>query len=446
MNAHCLPLTHAEHASRCFVNWRSRSNLRWNMPQKKKTDKGEKGEERLEPFFEEEDLAEEEKAERGKEQAKPAKGKGEAPLNEKKRIEMLKEFSKQVLKKYGPLIRSIVLFGSTARGTFKGKSDIDIFLIIDDTRHRLTPYMKEKMDFEIEDIAKSVNKLISVQQPYMLTEFWRLVRMGHPIVFNFIREGIPIYDKDIFLPIKRLLQMGEIKPSQEAVEKYLDMAPKRIKRVENAKIYMVVEDCYYAMLESAQAVLMFLGKTPPRPVDAPEVLRKTLVPMKLMTDEDVKILEDIINVRKEVEHRKINELSGATVDEWIEKTKKFVKKMRQTIMKVEVLKREDMVLRSHSIMAETIKTLLFSVKKGMAEAELDLPKMFEEDIVRPGIVSEDYLKIFLELENMKKLVKEGKVLDIPKQNILMNREYVRKFIREAGRIMRERNKGEASSE
>jgi uncharacterized protein (UPF0332 family)/predicted nucleotidyltransferase len=371
---------------------------------------------------------------------KPGKKEKELPLDEKKRIEILKEFSKQVLKKYGALIRSIVLFGSTARGTFKGKSDIDIFLIIDDTRHRLTPYMKEKMEWDIEDIAKSVNKLISVQQPYTLTEFWRLVRMGHPIVFNFIREGIPVYDKDIFLPIKRLLQMGEIKPSQEAVERYLDMAPKRIKRVENAKIYMVVEDCYYAMLESAQAVLMFLGKSPPRPVDAPEVLRKSLVPMKLITEEDVKILEDVILFRKDVEHKKVNEVGGAQVDEWIEKTKRFVKKMRQTIMKIEVIKREDMVLRSHSIMSETLKTLLASVNKEPPEQESGLGKMMEEDLVKPGVVPEEYLKIFSDLENMKKLVNEGKILEIPKQNILLNREYVRKFIRDAGRVIRDRAK------
>jgi uncharacterized protein (UPF0332 family) len=203
---------------------------------------------------------------------------------------------------------------------------------------------------------------------------------------------------------------------------------------------MVVEDCYYAMLESAQAVLMFLGKNPPRPVDAPEVLRKTLVTMKLIEEDDVKMLEDIILLRKDVEHKKINELSGAVVDEWIEKTKKFVKKMRQTIMKIEVLKREDMVLRSHSIMSETVRTLLSSVNKEPPEEEGVLPKMFEEDLVKPGVVAEDYLKIFLDLENMKKLVNEGKVLDIPKQNILMNREYVRKFIREAGRIIRDKTK------
>jgi len=361
---------------------------------------------------------------------------------EKKRIEMLKEFSKEVLKKYGPIIRSIVLFGSTARGTFKGKSDIDIFVIIDDTKHRITPDMRDRIDWELQDIAKKINKLISIQQPYTLTEFWRLVRMGHPIVFNFIREGIPIYDKDIFLPIKRLLQMGEIKPSQEAVEKYIERAPKLLRRAENSKIYIVVEDCYYAMLDSAQAVLMFLGKNPPRPSDAPNMLRKTLVKMKLITEDDVKMLEDVISIRKEVEHKKINKISGAEADEWIEKAKKFVKKMRQTLMKIEVIKREDMVLRSYTIMNETVKTLIASMKKPIPSEKNKLIRIFEKDIVNKGLVSKDYLNVFLELEKMKRLVDEGNVLKIPKERILLNREYVRKFIREAGRVIKERKFGD----
>ena len=65
-----------------------------------------------------------------------AQEKGKKPeiekLDKKERMQVLKEFTKDVLKKYGHLIRSIVLFGSTARDEFKGESDIDIFIIIDD--------------------------------------------------------------------------------------------------------------------------------------------------------------------------------------------------------------------------------------------------------------------------------------------------------------------------
>jgi predicted nucleotidyltransferase/uncharacterized protein (UPF0332 family) len=355
-------------------------------------------------------------------------------VGRKERVEILKKFTKDVLKKYGPIVRSIVLFGSTARGTSKMESDIDVFIIIDDTKSKISPHFKSKIEEDLDVIAKKCNKNLSVQQPYLLTEFWAMVRDGHPIVFNFIREGVPVFDKDIFLPIKRLLQMGEIRPSKEAVEKYIERGPKRIKRVENAKIYMVVEDCYYAMLESAQAVLMFLGRIPPRPTDAPETLRKTLLEMKFVEESDIKVLDDIIRIRKDVEHKKIKKMSGADVDAWIRKTRAFVKKMQKLIVKIEVLKREGIVEKSHQIMSETVITLMSALKKKPSKA--GIVKDFESYLIKPGVVPENYLGVIKRLEEMKKLVKEGKVMDLPKQEILMHREYVRKFIHEAGKILR----------
>lgn len=356
-------------------------------------------------------------------------------VGREERIEILKKFTKEALKKYGSLIRSIVLFGSTAREEWRGESDIDVFVIIDDTRQRVTPGFRDSIEDNLVDIASKINKQLSLQQPYLLTEFWAMVREGHPIIFNFIREGIPVYDKDIFLPIKRLLQMGEIKPSKEAVEKYIERGPKRIKRVEETKMYMVVEDLYYGMLESAQAVLMFLGKNPPRPGDAPNALRGSLVKMGLMKDEEVKWLEDIILVRKEVEHKRINELSGKDLDEWIEKAKKFVKLMQNMIVKIEILKRENMVEKSYIIMLETAATLLKSVNK-LPEKDEGIGKAFEEHLVKAGIVDKKYLDVFNELEKMRNSVKEGKILDIQKGHILRQREYVRKFIRDAGRVLK----------
>lgn len=231
--------------------------------------------------------------------------------------------------------------------------------------------------------------------------------------------------------------MGEIRPSKEAVEKYIERGPKRIKRVENAKMYMVVEDLYYAMLESAQAVLMFLGKSPPRPPDAADTLRKTLVKMNMLEEEYVKSLEDIIQIRKEVEHKRLKNITGADVDEWIKKSKAFVKKMQSLIVKIEVLKRENMIEKSYTIMSETAATVLKAMGKP-AEGEAKIKDAFEKDLVKAGLVSEKYLEIFNELEKMREVVKKGKILDIQKQQILMNREYVRKFIREAGRLLKKK--------
>jgi predicted nucleotidyltransferase/uncharacterized protein (UPF0332 family) len=363
--------------------------------------------------------------------------------DKKERIDILKKFTKELLKKYGPVVRSVVLFGSTAREEWKGKSDIDVFVIIDDTRQKITPMAKDKIDSEMVRISKDIHSQLSVQQPYMLTEFWNMVRLGHPIVFNFIREGVPVYDKDTFLPIKRLLQMGEIKPSKEAVEKYIERAPKRIKRVENAKIYMVVEDCYYAMMESTQAVLMFLGETPPRPSDAAEALRRATVNIKLLEPKYADWLENIVSVRKDVEHRKKQSMPGAELDAWIRKTKQFVKRMQQLIVRIEVMKRENIIEKSYTIMEETTITLLQALKKLPAKKKIrDIEKLFEKELVKTGLISENYLHAFRELKKLRRITQEGKTLDLPKQHILLQREYVRKFIREVGKILKEKQEEE----
>lgn len=361
--------------------------------------------------------------------------------DKKERIDILKKFTKLVLKKYGPLVRSVVLFGSTAREEWKGKSDIDVFVILDDTRQKITPTFKESVDGELVKIAKGIHSQLSVQQPYLMTEFWNMVRLGHPIVFNFIREGVPIYDKDIFLPIKRLLQMGEIKPSKEAVEKYIERGPKRIKRVENAKIYMVVEDCYYAMLESAQAVLMFLGENPPRPSDAAEAVRKSVVKLKLLEPKFADWLDEIIEVRKDVEHKKKQSMSGIELDSWIKKTKQFVKRMQQLIVKIEIMKRENIIEKSYAIMRETTITLLKAMKKAPPKSKVDdLEAAIEEGLVKTGLISDKYLGLYMELQKLRKVSRDGKILELPKQHILLQREYVRKFIRDAGKILKSRVK------
>jgi predicted nucleotidyltransferase len=52
------------------------------------------------------------------------------------RLEEANKFTKKVLEKYGSLIKSVVLFGSIARGDATPDSDVNIFLTIDDTGAR----------------------------------------------------------------------------------------------------------------------------------------------------------------------------------------------------------------------------------------------------------------------------------------------------------------------
>src|SRR3972149_9444563 len=187
------------------------------------------------------------------------------PDTKEARLTEVKEFTRRVLDKYGKYIKAVVMMGSVAREEFKAKSDIDIFVVIDDTAFEITPELHDDIDGEMEKIAQDISKNISVQPSYTLTEFWDYARIAHPIIYNFIKEGVPVYDTGFFGPIKKLLEMGRIPATREAIESYMEGADMKIMWAKTVKLLMLAEDCYYAMLNTAQAVLMFMGLEPPVP-------------------------------------------------------------------------------------------------------------------------------------------------------------------------------------
>jgi predicted nucleotidyltransferase len=265
--------------------------------------------------------------------------KGDKGIGKRERNKIASDFKNAVLKMYGgDFIKCIILFGSTARKDTNTNSDIDVLVIIDDTVRKAKDFSKEDMEKELLKIASSVSRELNIQGPESVTDFWGSVRNGHPVTFNVLRDGVPLYDIDFFAPLKRLLERGEIRPSMEAVDRYMEQAPKRLGYVKNGKVVMVAEDCYSAMVMSAQAALMMVGEHPPRPLKLAEALRKSLVKRKLMKEADVKELQKIVNLRKRIIYKRVNEMSGEGVDMWLNRAEDFVEQMENTLRKIERLK------------------------------------------------------------------------------------------------------------
>ncbi len=119
--------------------------------------------------------------------------------------------------------------------------------------------------------------------------------------------------------------------------------------------------------------------------------------------------------------------------------------MEKLITRIELIKRENMVLKSEAIMKETVLTLLKGMKKKLP-TDADLEESFRKELVQPGMIHNSYLDVFSKLRDMKAKVKAGKVTDIPKEDILIHREYVRKFIREATKCLRPAKAGRRAAE
>jgi len=370
-------------------------------------------------------------------------------------------FAKEVLKKYDKYVKAVVMMGSVAREEFKPLSDIDVFVIIDDTAMGMTQEMKEKVDEELEKIAEGIpgatvttkgadgkeekTNLLSVQPTYTLTEFWDYARVAHPIIYNFIKEGVPVYDTGFFEPIKKLLEMGKIPSTREAIESYMEGAPKKIMRAKTVKLLMLAEDAYYAMLNTSQAVLMFMGIEPPVPNKAYEEVKRYLVEPGILEADYAEWLREIIEIRKKIEHKELMEVSGSFVDEWLDKAEKYTDKMFSLLNALEMRKKEKVLERTHEVLQKAAITALKTLHKLPEDTDNDsvlkkikmpLRDAFKHDFIDTKRVDPYYWSIWNRIEEMRKMVGDKKLDKISEKEVNDMREYVRKLIHELAKNLK----------
>ena len=270
------------------------------------------------------------------------------------RLKSSEEFKEKLLNMFKGYIKAVVVWGSVTRGDYTGKSDVDIYIIFDDTKLPLKKFeeIREKVDKDIYSLASSIDPRLHPQPVLALTEFIKGIRYTHPLFFNIIREGYAIYDTGFFIPMRKLLEWGEFPITPEAAHQRIDSVPGRIKRVRNVKLYMIAEDLYYAMLDAAQAVLMYIGVGPPVPKLAAEELRKHLVDNGLLEEEYAKMLEDVVEFRKQVEHKELKDIAGQEVDKWIEKAEKYVERLEKLLKDLETKRKEEDIKRNYEVMVQ----------------------------------------------------------------------------------------------
>ncbi len=352
------------------------------------------------------------------------------------RLRSAEEFKKRILETFKDYIKAIVIWGSITRGDFTGKSDIDIYIIFDDTKMSLKKFnqLRDKLDKDIFKIASSIDPRLHPQPILALTEFWDGIRHTNPLFYNIVREGYAIYDTGFFIPMRKLLEWGKFPATTEAAHLRMENVPARIRRAKNVKLYMIAEDLYYAMIDAAQAVLMYLGIGPPAPKVIVKEVRKHLVDAGLLEEEYAKMLEDVINFRKKVEHKEIKKISGKEVDEWIKKAEKYVKRFEKLLSKLELEKKAYDIKKSYEVMIKASVAALKSINKLPKKPE-KLAEAFKKYLVDSGLVNPIYSEVFEKVIEMRKLLEEKKINKITDRDVYMSKEYVRRFLLDIRRFI-----------
>ncbi len=352
------------------------------------------------------------------------------------RLKSSEKFKDKILELFKGYIKAVIVWGSITRGDFTGKSDVDIYIIFDDTKFPLKKFedIRSKIDNDIYSAASSIDPRLHPQPILALTEFIKGIRYTHPLFYNIVREGYAIYDTGFFIPMRKLLELGEFPITPEAAHQRIDSVPKRVERVKSVKLYMIAEDMYYAMLDAAQAVLMYVGVGPPVPKLAADEIREHLVKPGLLEEEYAKMLEDITAFRKKVEHKDVKDISGAEVDEWIVKTEKYVDRFEKLLKDLELNRKTFDVQKNYEVMVKASVAALKSLNKLPKEPE-KLPEAFKKYLVEAGLVSPFYSNIFEKVMTMKKMVDDKQIEKITDRDVYMSKEYVRRFIDDVRRFI-----------
>jgi predicted nucleotidyltransferase/uncharacterized protein (UPF0332 family) len=243
--------------------------------------------------------------------------------------ELTKEFSTNLQKELGDLLKGVILFGSAVRGDNQKESDIDVFLLINDLDIVLSEEVITGLRVIIENTASKVSQKFHITSMH-LSEFWEYVRQGDPIVVNILREGKAMYDSGFFKPVQSLLDDGRIRPSKEAVWVYYLRAPKTIKSAREHMLGAIV-DLYWAVIDAAHALLMHIGVVPGAPHLVAGLVNDHFVQNKLLDKKYVQTIKQFYDLAKEVGHHKLYDLKGKKLDAYMVQADEFVHAVRKLL-------------------------------------------------------------------------------------------------------------------
>src|SRR3989338_1941203 len=340
-----------------------------------------------------------------------------------------------VLKKFERYIVSYVLAGSLIQGRATPTSDIDVWVVIDDTdvKRMTRAELKDKlraiiigMGIEAGDITGIKNKLNI--QVYILTDFWESLKEANPIIFTLLRDGVPFYDRGIFMPWKLLLKMGKIKPSAEAIDMFMASGEGMLKRVRGELKNIGMEDIYYAILTPSQAALMLYGVAPPAPKETAQLMREIFVQKeKLLEEKFIKILENNINIRKQIEHGEKKELTGKEVDDLLNNADKYLKRINRLFTQIERMKEEEDMVHIYDSVITIIRDVL--KMEGIEKvSDVEIVKIFEDELISEGKIPAKFLRILNEIIKAKKDYDEKKLTKQEVENVKKDSGIFIKFL------------------
>jgi len=253
----------------------------------------------------------------------------------KSESEIAMDFATKVYQKFDKMVKSVVLFGSSARKDSTSTSDIDIIIIIDDATIKWDQELVAWYREELGKILKTnpYKKSLHINT-IKISTWWEDLMRGDPVVINILRFGEAVIDlAGFFEPLKFLLLNGKIKSTPEAIYNCLQRVPMHFVRSKTSELNSI-EGLYWAMVDSAHAALIAASVPPASPEHIPIELKEAFVNTGRLKMKYVTWYRDLLFLHKKITHGEIRDLKGVEIDDWQEKTEEFARVMAQLVNEI----------------------------------------------------------------------------------------------------------------
>jgi len=246
--------------------------------------------------------------------------------------EIASDFAMKVYGKFDQMIKSVVLFGSSAKKVSTPDSDIDVIVIIDDVSVKwdgeLIAWYREELGKLIKGNPYAKSLHINTVK---LSTWWEDIMRGDPVVINVLRYGDALIDfGGFFNPLRLLLKEGKIRSTPESIYTLLQRAPGHLTRAKQSML-AVVDGLYWTMVDAAHAALIAADVMPSSPEDIPDVLRETFVKTRRLNKKFVDYYDEVHLVAKDIVHGNLTFIKGANLDDWFEKADLFLGEMAKLV-------------------------------------------------------------------------------------------------------------------
>lgn len=238
------------------------------------------------------------------------------------------KFTNEARKQYSDLIKTVLIFGSAVRGDATKGSDVDLFVILDDTATKSSEDLQKIINY-LHLLANEMKDLHI--QTHTLTEFWQWIKVGSPELVNFLRYGLAIYDTGFVKPVQRMLSMGLIPPSEETITLKARTADTRYKRVV-LDIKSMIFDLRYSVLDIIQAAVMHYYKAQPDYKKAPEYMEK-MVKEKMLEKEYIDKFKELDSLWKKIDHKEVKEATAQHLDTALKLSKEIITRFKEMMPK-----------------------------------------------------------------------------------------------------------------